>query len=240
MGKIASVIQFTGRTGNVIGVTGQDGDIYLRRHRKHIKNNNSPEQVATRVKFALAGSLSKLIRSELLFGMSGSGKRGRRQRWQKLIINKISTSSDNGIVTAQLLPADLILSEGPTYAGVTVSNVTIADGNVSMNVSLPDENTQVLVVAIFANSRTGDFSAVTSKVASENGSLTIPLPDTSFTVANLYAIPIVQSSSAAGVNYGNEVIAEGESVSAYSTLAVYYKSGKYTWMHSWFIGSYSA
>ena len=239
MGKIASVIQFTGRTGNVVGVTGQNGDIYLRTHRKHINNKNSVEQVSTRVKFALAGSLSKLIPSDILYGMSGSGKRGRRQRWQKLVIKKMTTTSVDNVVTASLAPNDLILSEGAPCTGFSVSSVTIANGKVSMTVSLPDSDTRLLIVAVFADSRNGGFSSIDSKVADTAGELEIPLPDTSFSVVNLYAIPIVHNEQAAGVNYGNEVDAEGESISAYATSAVFYNSGRYKWQHSVFIGSFS-
>ena len=31
MGKINSVIEFTGKTGNLVGVKGQDGEVYLRK-----------------------------------------------------------------------------------------------------------------------------------------------------------------------------------------------------------------
>ncbi|MCR5444126.1 MAG: hypothetical protein K6E96_00385 [Bacteroidales bacterium] len=240
MGKIASVIQFTGRTGNVVGVTGQDGDIYLRVHKKHVNDKNSAEQVAVRVKFALVGSLSKLIPSDLIYGISGSGKRGRRQRWQKLLMKKITTTAVDDTVTATLAPADMILSEGTFCAGVTVSGVTIADGKVSMAVSMSDQVSQVLIVAVFANSRDGGFTAVDSGVATESGTLEIPLPNSDFAVANLYAIPITRSEQLSGVDYGNEVDAEGETVSAYATSAKYYNSNRYQWMHSSFIGSYAA
>lgn len=240
MGKIASVIQFTGRTGNVVGVKGQDGDIYLRVHRKHINDKKSQEQIANRAKLALAGCLSKLIPAELLAGMSGSGKRGRRQRWQKIIIKKMTTTTNDGIVTASLAPTDLIFSEGGAIPGINISDVTVADGKVSMSVTLPNGYTKVLVVAVFADSRTGGFSAVDSKMATDTGALEIPLPDTSFSVANIYTIPIVLTNSAAGVNYGNEVNAEGLSVSAYATTAALYDSERSSWMHSAFIGSYSA
>ncbi|MCR5445777.1 MAG: hypothetical protein K6E96_08920 [Bacteroidales bacterium] len=240
MGKIASVIQFTGRTGNVVGVTGPNGDIYLRVHKKHINDKNSAEQIATRVKFALAGSLSKLIPSDLIYGMSGNGRRGRRQRWQKLLMKKMTTTAVDGTVTATLAPSDLIFSEGAYCAGTSVSGVTVADGKVSMSVSLSDRVSQLLMVAVFAKSRSGGFSAVDSAVATESGSLEIPLPDSEFTVANLYAIPITQNEQLSGVYYGNEVNAEGESVSSYATTAEYYNSNRYQWMNSVFVGSFSA
>ena len=240
MGKIASVIQFTGRTGNVVGVTGQNGDIYLRVHKKHINDKNSAEQVANRVKFALAGSLSKLIKSDLIYGISGSGKRERRQRWQKLLIKKMTTTAVDGTVTATLAPSDMILSEGAFCAGISVSSVTVGDGKVSMTVSMSDTVSQLLMVAVFADSRNGGFTAVDSGVATESGSFEIPLPSSEFEVANLYAIPITQSERLAGVNYGNEVDAEGQTVSSYATSAEYYNSNRYQWMHSVFVGSFSA
>lgn len=238
MGKITSVIQFSGRTGNLVGVTGQDGQFYLRNHRRHISNPNTTDQVATRAKVALAGSLSKLIPSDILFGMSGCGKRGRRQRWLKTIIRHMSTVSSDGSVKAVLAPSDLVLSEGGYCAGIQVTNVSITDGAVKMTMALQDD-TQALMVAVFADSRSGGFTAVGSKVADSDGEFSLPLPEETFQVANLYLIPITQSSSLAGVNYGDTVEAEGESTSAYASEAIYYNSGRYTWQHSVFIGSYA-
>lgn len=80
MGKINSVIEFTGRTGNLVGVKGQNGQVYLRKHVRKIHNDNSEQQVVARAKMALAGNLSKLIKAELLYGMPGNGRRMRRQR----------------------------------------------------------------------------------------------------------------------------------------------------------------
>ena len=57
MGKIVSVIQFTGRTGNLVGSKGQNGTVVLKNHQPNVTNRNTQEQVNARVKLAtsLAG-----------------------------------------------------------------------------------------------------------------------------------------------------------------------------------------
>ena len=80
MGKLVSVIQFTGHTGNLVGSKGQDGTVVLKNHQPHVTNRNTQEQVNARVKLALAGSLSKIVPADTIYGMTGDGNRGRRQR----------------------------------------------------------------------------------------------------------------------------------------------------------------
>ena len=129
MGKIVSVIQFTGRTGNLVGSKGQNGTVVLKNHQPNVTNRNTQEQVNARVKLALAGSLSKIVPADTIYGCQ---------------------------------------------------------------------------------------------------------------VVNLYSVPIKLATSLAGHAYGNEVIAVGDSTSAYSIEAKSYNSGAYVWMHSQYIGSYSA
>ena len=77
-------------------------------------------------------------------------------------------------------------------------------------------------------------------VVSESGEVTIPIPDEEFHVVNLYAIPIKISSRFSGVSYTSEVAALGEEVSSYSSEAKSYNAGRYEWMRSEYVGSYSA
>ena len=240
MGKITSVVQFNGHVGNLVGITGQDGEFYLRRYRDHINNPNTIGQITTRTKFALAGNLAKLIPSDIIYGMTGSGRRGRRQRWVKVMMRQITTTISDGKVSAILAPKDLILSEGSPFFDMSVSNVAIAEGNLSMSVELPESDAKSLMVAVYADGRDGSFSAVDSKVAEETGTLTMPLPHDTFQVVNLYAIPIVAKSDLANVRYDNIVDADGETISCYSSDAIFYNSTNYSWRRSQFIGSYSA
>lgn len=237
MAKISSVIEFTGRTGNLVGVKGENGEFYLRRHVRHVRNANSEAQVATRAKVALAGSLSKLFPADLLYGMSGSGKRGRRRRWIVEIMKQMTTDTVDGKVIATLAPKDMLLSDGRYTYGVAVADATIADGHVSMSVTIPEGVERVLVVSAFADSADGRFTSVDSKVATESGSISIPLPDTGYNVANLYVVPIVRSASQSGVSYTSEVGAVGETTISYSAEARKYNSEKYEWRHSIFAGT---
>lgn len=240
MGKISSVIEFTGRTGNLVGAKGQNGRYILRTHQPQVKNANSQAQMETRAKMALAGSLSKLIKSDIIYGMSGSGNRGRRQRWMREIMKRMSTTSSEGSVKAILAPSDLILSEGGFAVGVTIGEVTVAEGSVKASITFDDDIDRVVVVALYAESRTGGFVATGSTVVSESGEVTIPFPKTSFHVANLYAIPIKISSQLGGVSYTGEVAALGEEASSYSSEAKAYNAGRYEWMRSEYVGSFSA
>ena len=240
MGKISSVIEFTGRTGNLVGAKGQNGRYILRAHQPQVKNANSPAQMETRAKMALAGSLSKLIKAEIIYGMSGSGNRGRRQRWMREIIKRMTTTPVDGGVRAVLAPSDLILSEGGVSAGVIIGEVTIADGSVKTSVTFGDDIDRVVVVALYADSRSGGFLAANTTVAVESGALEIPFPKEEFLVVNLYAIPIRESSQLSGVSYSSEVGAQGEEASSYSSEAIAYNAGRYEWMRSEYVGSFSA
>lgn len=240
MGTFSSVIEFTGRTGNLVGAKGQDGKVIIRKHQPHVRNANSEEQMAVRAKMALAGSLSKLIKADIIYGMSGSGNRGRRQRWMHEIMKRMTTTSTNGTIQVVLAPSDLILSEGGFSAGVTIGAVTIAEGNIKTSPTFPDSIDRVVFVALYADSRSGGFLAAQSTVVSESGEVTIPFPDEEFHVVNLYAIPIKISSQFSGVSYTGEVAALGEETSSYSSEAKSYNAGRYEWMRSEYVGSFSA
>lgn len=240
MGKIVSVIQFTGRTGNLVGSKGQNGTVVLKNHQPNVTNRNTQEQVNARVKLALAGSLSKIVPADTIYGMQGSGNRARRQRWIKVIMSRMAVSVDSGITSAKLEPADMILSEGYYCGGVTVANVTVGSSTVTASITIGDKIDHALIIAFFAESRNGGFHSVSSTVVSESGEVSIALPDDGCQVVNLYSVPIKLATSLAGHAYGNEVIAVGDSTSAYSIEAKSYNSGAYVWMHSQYIGSYSA
>lgn len=106
MGKNASVIQFTGRAGTVVGARGQDGDIGLGQHRNHVKEKNAQGQTANRSKMTHAGGQSQPIPSEQIQGVSGSGSCGHRRRRQKLILKMVTASGC--IVMDALVPVDLV------------------------------------------------------------------------------------------------------------------------------------
>lgn len=240
MAKITSVVNFSGKLGNLVGMQGQDGQMYVRIHRNHINNPNTMEQIIARTKLSLVGNLSKLFPADVLYGMSGNGKRGRRHRWVKVMMRRITVTQNDNSVSAFLRPENLILSEGNPFYGITINNIAIAEGNVTMNIDFSDENTKALVVAAFADSQTGHFLAVDSKVADTEGAFSIPLPQSTFQVANLYAIPIVGSSELSTVQYDDSVEADGDTVSSYSSMATFYNSSNYKWMQSQFLGSFSA
>lgn len=240
MGKINSVIEFTGRTGNLVGVKGQNGQVYLRKHVRKIHNDNSEQQVVARAKMALAGNLSKLIKAELLYGMPGNGRRMRRQRWMTEILRRMTTTTVDGTVKAILAPSDMILSEGRYSFGVKVENAAIAEEQLTMSITLPDNVEKLLVVAIYADSVSSNFNVVGSAMAESSGSFSMPLPDASYHSANLYVIPIANKTEPSGVTYGGDVEATEGATSSYATAASSYNSDKFEWMHSIFVGTITA
>jgi len=237
MGKISSLIEFTGRTGNVVGVKGDNGEFYLRRHTRHVHDASSMNQVEARAKIALAGSLSKLFGAELLYGMSGNGKRGRRRHWICEIMKHMDLAVVDDKVVATLSPENMILSEGQYAYGVAVSNAAIVDGNVSMDITIPEKVERVLVVSAFADSANGRFMSVDSIVATESGSVSIPVPEERQKVANIYLVPIVRSTSPSGMSYSSEVGASGTTTISYSAEARMYNSEVFEWRHSIFAGT---
>ncbi len=240
MGKINSVIEFTGKTGNLVGVKGQDGEVYLRKRLRHVKNGNTEQQVSVRAKIALAGSLSKIIPSEMLYGMKGSGKQGRRQRWMRTVMQRMSVTVADGKVQAVLAPSDLLLSEGPYSFGVVVDTPAIAEGKLTMNATLPDDVERIIVAAVFADSENGGFHVVGSTVVESTGVVEMPLPDAGYRVVNLYVIPITKSNSVSGVSYSSDVEALAGTDVGYASTAGYYNSNRYVWMHSIFVGTVTA
>lgn len=240
MAKISSLIEFTGGVGNLVGVKGENGEFYLRRRVRHVHDAQTDAQIVTRAKVALAGSLSNLFPAELLYGMSGSGKRGRRRNWMAEIMQRMTTSTVDGKVRAMLAPADMILSDGRYAYGVTVTNPTIADGHVSMTVTIPEGVERVLVVSAFADGTERRFMSVNSTVATATGSVTLPLPEERQNVANIYIVPISRGTSQSVVSYTSEVGAIGDESVSYSAEVRTYNTEQYEWKHSIFVGTVSA
>lgn len=106
-----------------------------------------------RAKIALADSLSKIIPSDLLYGMKGFGKQGRCRRWTKTVLQRMSVTVADGKVQALLAPSDLLLSEGPYSFGVVVDTPAIAEGKLTMNVTY-NSNRYVWMHSIFVGTVT--------------------------------------------------------------------------------------
>ena len=104
MGKQVSVIQFVGRTGELVGARSMKGDNITRVHRATIANPNTIPQQTQRTKFLAVSSFANSLPKEAIMGLRPYAKSTRcslRNALTKLYLRYPGNSSD--VASAQLV-----------------------------------------------------------------------------------------------------------------------------------------
>lgn len=211
MAKQISNIQVSGKLGANVGMTGENGENYMRMNAKP-SNPKTTKQVAVRTKMVLAGKMSKLTPANFIDGLSASSKRQRRSRFVKNIIN--NTIDDRGVM--YLDPEKLVLSEG-RYVELPDATVTYANGVLTTAVTaLPADMAALEVVAYFG--KDGEYVAANMGIIKE-GQLSVSMGFKDGDFAQVYFIPVVRAEGASSVAYSQAVEALAAQSDAYSADA---------------------
>lgn len=113
MGRIVSIIQFTGRAGSAVGSKGKDGKIVIRQYQPSVANPRTAAQMAQRAKMKLAaqvaGMLGEVGRTALV---ANSLRKTDRGKLIKQLLKNIRVNQDG---TQASLGYDLNLIDNPCY-----------------------------------------------------------------------------------------------------------------------------
>ena len=205
MGKINSIISFTGKTGEVVGMKGQEGQTYLRKMAVPA-NPRTQNQIEQRLKMSLAGQLSKMVSKDLIYGM-GTSTRSRRSNFTANIVRSADIDIlATGEMKASLLPNRLMFSDGIKYpiSGVTAT-LTTAGVLTATIAELPVDVAAIIVVGVFAQARGNEYQAVkAATLTSSQLSVTIN-GGVNAALANIYLIPVLRADGATSADFQRAV-----------------------------------
>lgn len=122
MGRIVSLIQFTGRVGSAVGSKGKGGKVLLRQYQPSVANPRTDAQMSQRAKMKLAaqvaGMLGEVGRTSLI--ANGYKKTDRGMLIKKLLQNIVV--NQNG--TQASLQYDLQLVDNPSFREALSLSIT--------------------------------------------------------------------------------------------------------------------
>lgn len=211
MAKINSVITFVGKLDNVVGMKGDKGETYARKHLREINNPSTDAQVDQRLKVSLAGQISNLTPAGAIVGMKGANKRQRRANFVKNIINKAQiTNNADDTKNANLTRGSLILSEGQVVAIPTMT-AALSGNNVTVTASQWPVGSPVVGVLLVAygieDGRYVTCKAATLGLGESSVIITLPRLDASAGLATaVYAIPLIPAAGRSVNDYEEGVL----------------------------------
>lgn len=246
MGKIEGIFQFTGKTGQVVGMKGKNGQNYSR---VHVTPNNpkTTAQNIARLKMSLAGQMSKLTDADIIVGMNGAGKVEKRSAFVRNIVRNATSTGFNaqGNATAVLTPENLVLSQGANHDFDTEQVIVnlphgVRNATVQLKTDVFTESgaSKVLVVLYCGKIGEGDiveFIAAEAEVIDIASAAT----DVNFDAhgadeVEVYAIPLIAKTADANVYYEQGVI----NAHGYAAAAQLARSGLYEYAKSQHVGTY--
>lgn len=239
MGKSTNGLgQFIGKVGSVV-FSVADGEQIVRAYQPNVKNPRSSAQLIQRAKVNVAGKLSSIVPQSAILGLKGSGRK-RRGLFLGNLLRAAQVTEANGVYTADIAPADIVLSQGVAVPCVTVTasyNAGAVTLNVSKNGALNEaeyERSSAKYVVIGISNTTGyyDFVAegLINKPAYDSTSATtqgvIVLNDNEHSYL-VYVIPITlkdgygTSVVAGKLNYVDNAVSSELAVNESSAVAQY-------------------
>jgi uncharacterized membrane protein YgcG len=122
MGRIVSLIQFTGRVGSAVGSKGKGGKVLLRQYQPSVANPRTDAQMSQRAKMKLASQVASMLgevgRTSLI--ANGYKKTDRGMLIKKLLQNIVV--NQNG--TQASLQYDLQLVDNPSFREALSLSIT--------------------------------------------------------------------------------------------------------------------
>lgn len=209
MGKIRGIFQFTGKVGEAVGMKGDDGLYYARVRVRDIANPNTKAQQDQRTVVSLAGKLSALTDRAIITGMKGSNARKRRAAFMANIINNANVTTVDGVNTAKLDPAKLILSEG-AQTDLPTATITMSGSVISVVPSQWPENEDLAAVVYVAYGYDANNEYVDCQHRSVNAGTELAqiiVMGKTVVGANVYAIPVLRNPVAGSTKYNEALMA---------------------------------
>lgn len=132
MGKATNGLgQFTGKVGSVV-FSVSDGEQVVKAYQPNVKNPRTSAQLIQRAKINVAGKLSSIVPQSVILGLKGSGRK-RRGIFLGNLLRAAQVAETNGTYTANIAPADIVLSKGVAVPCVSVT-ATYGDGAITLSV----------------------------------------------------------------------------------------------------------
>lgn len=235
MGKLLGMLQYSGKVGETVGMKGADGKNYVRVMASP-RNPNTTAQITQRVKMALAGLMSQITPKSALYGLGNSDLK-RRSAYTSNIAKKATTSGSGDSIQALLAPADLVFSKGVGRNIDDVLTAAFTQNVLTVTASaMPAEMGAIIVIAVFSEGRTGNYTAVEVKTITST-QLTATFNNTSL-VANVYYIPVMQADGASNASY-ESAVANIEASNSYAAQVEVLTSGVFNYAASRYLNSYS-
>lgn len=133
MAKLVGLIGTgSGRVGNVVLAKGEDGRTIARAYQPQVNNPKSVKQTMQRAKVNLVGQLSSLLPADMLRSLSKGSNRKNRAEFLSRTLKIVSVTSQDGVFSAKINPAELTLSNGiaPMVAtagapAITINKITV-------------------------------------------------------------------------------------------------------------------
>lgn len=208
--------QFRGRVGSVVFRVSQ-GQQIASAYQPSVRNPKSNLQTAQRNKMYLASQLSKLVPREDLIGLVPNGSaRDRRSVFIKNILDRSTSSLNDGVFTTSIYYGSVAFSKGNIYDGVSVTtnNQTGGGSNIVITidkVKVSEEQFNRLAIKliqldVFNNLATSYKSSwlylgVYNTESTSSFDITIPVTSSSNIATYLYIIPVEVKD---GVRYSEE------------------------------------
>jgi hypothetical protein len=227
--------QWKGRIGGLVFKI-VNGKQVIAPYKNDTFNPRTTAQMMHRAKFALAGTISKIVPKEALLGMSTDRRRRRPLFVSNIVRHAQVTVSDLGY-TASLKAEDLVFSEG-AYSPVTISEVSASDGVVSGILSGIDESVNaVMVIAVVYDTNIGLYTHTEYDVLSASDgffSLNTKITDAG-NVAHLYAVPMSLTQLGLSLSGGSDGAERSLSNGYAFTLMMSTNEGAYNYGHSQYL-----
>lgn len=123
--------QYRGKMGGVV-FSVRNGQQIIRQYQPVVANPKTELQVDQRRKAILVGKISHVFKADIIEGLNGSSKSARRARFNKLLLDAVTTTTVSNIRTASLNGLHVKIADGlaDTFAIPENNGVMIDSGNV--------------------------------------------------------------------------------------------------------------
>lgn len=204
MGKQIGIYRYSGKVGEAVGMTGEDGKAYVREN-KAPRNANTEKQIMQRTKMSLAGKISKQTAKELILGL-GASTRKRRAEFVRIIAKSAIAERAGDTIKAKIDPALVKFSDGLTVATPTMTTVlqnNTLTATVAQDSDIPENMAGILVIGVFEDTNQDVVCVDGDIITATNLSVAIAAPVASG--VNVYLVPIIKSSGASRASYEQAV-----------------------------------